>query len=178
MTQQMPVGAQAPAQPNMNDPLMRLLADMQRDQQRLRAMAEPTPNKLAIEINDTLLPYLIEVTQVAVGLRNELARLHGWLNQIVPDLGARLDELENSEPPGLDEEQVVLFADIVAACRSFIALALDQNPNDEVKAEMATLQAKCDAAQAVLEDIAEDDGDEGAEGEDGSAPHALMPAQS
>lgn len=153
------------------DPMRQLLLDLHRDRERLRQMRDPTPQKLALEMNDTVMQYMQDIAAHNIGLRDEIGKLHGWLQEVVPDLDARLDALEADEPVGLDDETLLLLVEIVGRCRGFVEAALTQSPNIDkaAKTELEELRQKCDVAIERLDDIGTEDDEDDEEGDDEDA---------
>lgn len=178
MTQQMPGGAppqqQQMMQPQQVDPLTQTIVDLQRDRQRLaKSLAgEVTPSKLGMEINDTVLSYLDETLRHLANFAGDHMRLRHWLNQVVPELGARVEDLEEGQDDGggLDEELLGMILKIIEACKNMTTMALGQIPDDgkkesvAAKAQLQDLLSLCDAAWEQLgADDADDDDEDRAE---------------
>lgn len=170
MTQQQMAPAQAPQQ--QVHPLQKTLIDLDADRQRLvQALANPTPQKLGMEINDTVLSYVHETLQHVGQVFAMVEQLNRFLHQTMPDINSRLQDLEDdaaADDVGLDEETHALLFEIAAKCQGFVESGLTELAKVKTKSadeqaafdELSALKQKCEQAIQFLSDDEEGEEEE------------------
>lgn len=172
MTQQFAATTQpgAPArvaQQPQEDPLLRLLADLAKDRERIRKVADPTAKKALMEVNATAMAY----TQEHIGISlHRFQLLQNWAGGVFEDINQRLTALEDdiAIPAALSTDEAQLIVELCAMSKAYAQTSLEQSPEltAEAKAGLERMSELSDLVLNIAADNAEDSGEDEEEEDD------------
>lgn len=152
----------AAQKPEENDGLYRTWTEIRKNRDRISRLGEVSSKKILMEISDTVLSFVEEVTGYLLQFRN-------WNVDSLADVDERLSALEEEVPPPLlDEEEADMISQAAGMLQAYAENALEgKNISAEARAqsEKAVALAKrlsewVEQIVAEQEDTGEEEGDE------------------
>jgi hypothetical protein len=143
-------------QPNQQDALDFLYADVRQQRDRISKIADPTAKKALTELGDTGLSVMEDLVAYLLSFRQ-------YVSASLQDVDERLSDLEVEVAAGLSDEEAAMILNLCSMCEAFVRIVKDTStsisPEARVKIDEA-LTLVVQVREWVPTRVGEDEGDE------------------
>ena len=157
-------------QPNQQDALDFLYADVRQQRDRISKIADPTAKKALTELGDTGLSVMEDLVAYLLSFRQ-------YVSASLQDVDERLSDLEVEVAAGLSDEEAAMILNLCSMCEAFVRIVKDTStsisPEARVKIDEA-LTLVVQVREWVPTRVGEDEGDE--EGDEDGAQELFAQA--
>lgn len=143
-------------QPNQQDALDFLYADVRQQRDRISKISDPTAKKALTELGDTGLSVMEDLVAYLLSFRQ-------YVSASLQDVDERLSDLEVEVAAGLSDEEAAMILNLCSMCEAFVRIVKDTStsisPEARVKIDEA-LTLVVQVREWVPTRLGEDEGDE------------------
>jgi len=144
------------------DALSNLWTDVRRQRERISKIAEPSPKKALLELNDTGLSMVEDLVSYFLQFRQ-------YVSESLEDVDRRVGSLEDGAdvPTLLGGEEATMILKLAATCEAFLHIIRDSSAsiNDGAEQKLVEAKALIDQVRDWVSENVDDDGDDDLEEE-------------